>query len=127
MADVPETQRYVEWLIGGSAAAGFTAWMKTRFSRLDALPQLEQRIEEVKKFAVTAEADLKEHLKEVATERNAYIKDMAEMRARQSSYEEKQQSIIDSVKDLTKVISEGVKAMTARIDTLADRRREPRE
>jgi regulator of replication initiation timing len=127
LADVPETQRYAEWLLGGSAAAAFTAWLKTRFSCIDALPQLEQRIAEVEKFATSTEADLKTHLKEVVTERNAYIRDMAEMRARQSSYEEKQQAIVDSVKELTKTVAEGFSALTGRIDLVADRRRTPRE
>lgn len=126
MADVPETQRYAEWLLGGSAAAAFTAWIKSRFSRLDGLPQLEQRLDEVEKFAVATEAELKAHLKEIATERTIYIKDMEQMKARQTSYEERQQSIIDSVKELTDTVSKGFSALTSRIDTVADRRREPR-
>lgn len=127
MSDAPETQRYVEWLLGGSVAAAFTAWLKSRFSRIDALPQFEQRLSEMEKFAINTETELKEHLKEIVTERSAYIKDMAEMRARQSSYEEKQLAIVDSVRELTKTVTDGFTALTSRIDTIADRRRGPRE
>lgn len=128
MADPgPDSQEYVKWLVGGSVTAAFTAWIKSRFTRLDALPALQHTVRDVKQLAENTEAKFNQHIEDIAMERLAYTQTMAKMQARQDAYENKQVEIIESVRALSQAITSGFAALTARIDTLMDRRKTSRE
>lgn len=115
MQDAPP-QHYTEAVAGFMALliGAFTAWAKRLIKSLELVPLLQEKVEKV-------EEEMASHLKDVAVEKERYIKDVAEIKANQALYKEGQQRIIDSIDGLSKTIASFHRDLTERIDNVVSR------